>query len=75
MNPFINYTDKKNTEFIQVIDLRHQVNRITPQRIQLFEKFNTDPANVNNGFFVLLIRHRQIEMISDGNKIIEVEVV
>ena len=75
MNPFISYTDMKNKHPIQVKDLRFQVDHITPKKIQLFEEFNTDPANVNARFFVKIIRHRQIEMISDGNKIIEVKVI
>ena len=75
MNPFISYTDMKNKYPIQVIDLRHQVDHITPEKIQLFEEFNTDPANVNARFFVILIGHRQIEIISDGNKIIEFKVM
>ena len=62
----------KNKYPIQVIDLRFQVDHISPKKIQLFEEFNTDPANVNARLFVMLIRHRQIEMISDGNKILEV---
>ena len=65
----------KNIYPIQVTDLRHQVDHITPKKFQLFEKFNTDPANVNAKIFVKLIRHRQIERISDGNKIIEVNVI
>ena len=59
----------KNEYLIQVNDLRHQVDQITPKKNQLFEKFNTDPANVNAGLYVMLIRHRQIEKILDGNKI------
>ena len=65
----------KNKYPIQVIDLRHQVNHITPKEIQLFEEFNTDPANVNASFFVILSRHRQIEMISDGNKNKNIKVI
>ena len=60
---------------IQVIDLRHQVDHITPTKIQLFEECNTEAANVKARLFVILIRHRQIEMISDGNEIIEVKVI
>ena len=58
---------------IQIIDLRHQVDHITPKKIQLFEEFSEDPANER--LFVILIRHRQLEMISDGNKSIEVKVI
>ena len=65
----------KNKKSIQLIDLRHQVDHITPMKTQLFEEFNTDPANVNARVFVILIRHRQIELISDGKKIIENKVL
>ena len=57
----------------QVIDLRFQVDHITPKIIQLFEEFSEDPDNEK--LFVILIRHRQIEMISDGSKNIEVQVL
>ena len=75
MNPFINYIAMKNKYRIQVIDLRHQIHHITPQKIQLFEEFNTDPAKVKARLFVILIRHRQIEMFSDGDKSIEITVI
>ena len=61
----------KNFYRIQVIDLTFQVDRITPKRIQLFEEFSEDPDNER--LLVILIRHRQIEMTSDGNKITEVK--
>ena len=63
----------RNKYPIHVIDLRCQVDHITLKKIQLFEKGNTDPTKVNARLFVTLFRHRQIEMISDGNKIIEVK--
>ena len=73
MHPFISYTDMKIKHPIQVIDLTFQVDHKTPKKIQMFEEFNTDPDNVNAILFVILIRHRQIEMISIGNKIIEIK--
>ena len=75
MNFFISYTGIKNKYPIQVIDLRHQVDQLTPKKNELFEEFNTDPANVNARLFVILIRRRQIELISDGNKVIEIKVL
>ena len=63
----------KNFYPIQVIDLKFQVDHITPTKIRLFEELSKDPYN--GRLFVILIRHRQIEMISDGNKIIEVKVI
>ena len=58
---------------IQITDLRHQVDHLTPKKIQLFEEFSEDPASER--LFIILIRHRQVEMISDGNEIIEVRVI
>ena len=75
MNPFISYTDMKNKYPIQVIDLRHQIDHISPEKIQLFEEYKNDPVYANKRLYVILIRHKQIEMISDGNKFIEVKVI
>ena len=75
MNFFISYTDMKNKYPIQVIDLRHGVDHISHKKIQVFEEFNTGPANVKARIFVILIRHRHIEMISDGNKVMEIKLI
>ena len=75
MSPYRSYTDMKNNYLFQVIDLRHQVVHKTPGKIQLFEEFNTDAANVNARLFVIITRHRQIKMVSDGYKVIEVKVI
>ena len=73
MNPFIKYDDVKNTYPIQVIDLRFQVDHINPKKIQLFEEYRANPNNAR--LFLILIRHREIKMISDGNKITEIQVI
>ena len=73
MNPFINYVDVKNIYPIQVIDLRFQVDHINPKKIKLFEEYRADPANAR--LFLILIRQREIKMISDGNKISEIKVI
>ena len=73
LQPYITYPDMKYLYPIQITDLRFQVDHITPKEIQLFEEFSEDPANER--LFIILVRHRQIEMISDGNKIIEVKVI
>ena len=65
----------KNKYSFQVIDLRHQVDHESPKTIHLFEDFINDPANVNARLFVKLIRHRQIEMISDGNNITKIKII
>ena len=75
MSPFISYTDMKNKYPVQVINLRHQVDHISPKKIQLFEEYKNDPICNNKRLYVILIRHKQIEMISDGNKFIEVKVL
>ena len=73
LEPYISYPDMKYLYPIQITDLRFQVDHITPKKIQLFEEFSEDPANER--LFLILIRYRQVEMISDGNKIIEVKVI
>ena len=73
LTPYISYSEMKYRYPIQIIDLRFQVDHITPKKIQLFQQFSEDPANER--LFIILVRHRQIEMISDGNKIIEVKVI
>ena len=73
LQPYISYPDMKYLYPNQITDLRFQVDHITPKKIQLFEEFSEDPANER--LFLILIRHRQNEMISDGNKIIEVKII
>ena len=73
LQPYISYPEMKYRYPIQITDLRHQVDHITPKKIQLFEEFSEDPNTER--LFIILVRHRQIEMISDGNKIIEVKVI
>ena len=73
MNPFISYPDMKTKYPIQIIDLRHQPDHITPKKIQLFQEYTADPENAK--FYLIVIRRREIELISDGNKLIEVKVI
>ena len=75
MSAFISYTDLKDKYPIQVIDLRHQIDHLSPKKIQLFEEYKNDPVYANKRLYVILTRHKQIEMISDGNKFIEVKVI
>ena len=44
MNPFTSYSDMKNKYPIQVIDLRFQVDHISPKKIQLFEELILIPS-------------------------------
>ena len=73
MSPFITYPDMKTKYPIEIIDLRHQADHITPQKIQLFLEYGADPENAR--FFLILIRRREIELISDGNKLIEIKII
>ena len=73
MSPFISYTDMKTKYPIEIIDLRHQADHITPKKIQLFLEYGDDPDNAR--FFLILIRRREIELISDGNKLIEIKII
>ena len=58
---------------IEIVDLRHQSDRISPKKIQLFQEYSSDPENAK--FYLIVIRRREIELISDGNKLIEVKVI
>ena len=61
---------KKKYSF-QVIDLSFEVDHINLKKIQLFEKYKA--ATNNARLFMNLFRHRKIKMVSDGNKISEVD--
>ena len=58
---------------IEIIDLRHQSDNIIPKKIQIFHEYGTDPDNAR--LYLLLIRRREKELISDGIKLIEVKVI
>ena len=73
MSLFISNTDMKTKYPIEIIDLRHHFDHITPKKIQLFQEYSADPENAK--FNLLLIRRREIELISDGNKLIEIKVI
>ena len=73
MSPFISYPDMKTKYPNEIIDLRHQPDHITPKKIQLFQEYSADPENAK--FYLILIRRREIELISDGNKLIEIKII
>ena len=58
---------------IGIIDLRHHPDYKTPKKIQLFQEYGTD--HDNGTIFLILTSRIEIELISDGNKLIEVKVV
>ena len=73
LHPFISYLDMKTYYPIQVIDLRFQIDYVTPKKIRLFEEYENAPENTN--LYVILIKHREINMVSDGNKITGIELI
>ena len=73
LNPLISFLDMKTEYPFEIIGLRHQSNHVTPKKFQLFHEYGADPDNTR--MFVILIRRREIELISDGNKLIEVKVI
>ena len=68
LNTFIRYTDMKNKYPIQVIDLRCHVDYINARKIQFFEEFRG--ATNSARLFMILVRHRNMKMISDGKKLL-----
>ena len=72
LQPFISYNDMKTKYPFQVIDIRFQVDHNNPKKNELFEEYRG--ATNNARLFIILVRHREIKMISDGNKITEVTV-
>ena len=58
---------------IQITDLRFQIDHITLKKIQFFQNISEAPDN--GRLFVILIRHRQFQMVSGGIKIFEVKVI
>ena len=72
-NPNISNLDMKTKYPFEIIDLRYQSDHITPKTIQIFHEYGTDPDKAR--LFLILIRRREIELISDGYKLIEVKVI
>ena len=58
---------------IQVIDSRFLVDYVTPKIIRPFEEYEIAPENTN--LYVMLIKHRKIRMVSDGNSITGIEFI
>ena len=65
--------DMKTKYPIEIIDLGHQLDHITPKKIQLFPGYGADPEKAK--FFLILLRRRKIEYNCDGKNSIEVEVI
>ena len=72
LSPIVTYDKTRDYYPIQIIDLRFQIYLISPKK-RLFEEY--DNNSVNTILYIILIKHREIKMISDSNRIISVEVV
>ena len=61
---------------IKIVHPRCQVDQVYPEKTQLFEKYRGDPdiAHIDVRGFTILIRRRDLKLISDGVKINEVKV-
>ena len=53
--------------------MRHQCDHITPRKIQLFQENDANPDKAR--LYVIMIRRREIELISNGNKLIVIKVM
>ena len=73
MKLFIKYPDMKTKYPIEIIDLRHQPDHITPKQIHLFKENGTNPDN--GRLFLTIFRRSEIKFISDGKKLIEIKVI
>ena len=57
LSPIILYDNMKNYYPIQILDLRFQVDYISPKKIRLFEEH--DPNPTNTVLYIILIKHRE----------------
>ena len=73
LNTFISYTDMKKKYPVQVLDLRFQVHHINTKKVQLHQEYRGAAKSAR--MFMIIIRHRDIEMFSDEKKINEVTVI
>ena len=73
LNPLISYPDMRTKYSIGFTDLRLLPDCRTTKKIQLFQEYGSDPDNAR--LFPKIVRRRQIELTSDGIKLIEVEVI
>ena len=73
LSPIIIYDKMKTYYPIKIIYLRFQIHHISLKKIRQFEDFDENP--VNTDLYIILIKHREIKIISDGSKIISVALI
>ena len=72
LSPFTSYPDMETKYPIEKIVLRHQSDHIKPKKNQLFQEYDANPDKPR--LYLILIRRREVELISDGNNLTEVRV-
>ena len=73
LNPPISHPNMKTKYPIGILGLRYQLGHITSEKLQLFVENGFDPDNAR--LFSMKLTKREIELINDGNKLIEVKVI
>ena len=73
LNPFITYLETKFSHPVQLFDLRFQLDHIKLPKLKIFDEYRNNSDNAR--LFIILVRHRQIEMTTDGNKITEIKFI
>ena len=73
LSPIIRY-DQMNTYYpTQISDLKFQKDYMTPRKTRLFQEYDENPTQKD--LYVILFKHREIKMISNGNEISGVEII
>ena len=73
LHPFISYLDMKAFYPIKLIDLSFQIDYFTPKKIGFFEEYENTPGNTK--LYVIFIKHREIKMVSGGNRITGIQLI
>ena len=73
LSPFITYDKMKIYYPIQIVDPRIQVDHISQKKNRLFGEYIDNP--VNTTLYIIVKKHREIKMVSDGYEIVSVEVI
>ena len=58
---------------IKVIDLRFQLDYVNPKKLMLFEEYDEDPFDTI--LYVIIMKHREMKMVSEWNQISGVELI
>ena len=73
LNTFLSNPDMKTKSPLRIIVSRHKIDHILPKKIQILLEYSRDPDKAR--LFLVFIRQREIEIVSDGKKLIELKVI